>query len=223
MSDQLRDKLNKQLDTGKGISSKDVASFSKPEQDGKVIEQSMTESTKTERQKTQDKLVNSAEGAAKPVETNIENIEITPEDKSAFTDAIINNERMVLRFKRLADKVRVTVRSRTVRETDAILKQLQKESRQGRFENQMAQLLRLRSFLMVFQLAEYNGHEYASPEEPLVTISTDEGVEQPSWVERADEFYAYGDAIHTILWSCVQEFEDKYWMMTDSANEVNFW
>jgi len=150
-------------------------------------------------------------------------IDITPADKAAFTDALITNTRMTIKTQRVGGRYTLAIRSRTVRETDAVIRQLQLEARKGLFTSTMDQKLRIRSMLMVFQVAELNGVEYSVPSEPLCHTVTDAGEVPPTWLERADAWYNLGDAPHAIIWECVQDFEDKYWIMVEQAKSADFW
>jgi len=217
-----REDIEQKLANTGNLSSADVAGFDE-QQPEQSVEKSLREPATVEREKTKDKLITAAgdtERLAPPAGTNIE---IAPADKDAFTAALIGNTRMTLSSKRLGGKCTITVRSRTLRETDAIIKQLQRESREGKFHAQLDQSMRLRALILAFQVAELNGTEYAIPEEPLIEIVSDSGTTKPAWIGRADDWYGQSDAMNTIVWGCIQEFEDKYWMMTENAANADFW
>lgn len=221
----IREQIEKKLDSGGSVSSADVADFAAAKPADNSPEEALNETTTTERVPSGDALtaaashVNAATLAAETGAT----IDITPSDKAAFTEAIINNTRMTLSMTRLGGKFRVTVRSRTVRESTAVINQIQYEARKSPFGSQVDQTTRLRSLLLVFHIAELNGVEYAPPQEPLCRLVTDKGEESPTWLDRADAWYDKGDAFHAILWECVKEFEDKYWLMVEQAKSADFW
>lgn len=220
----IREEIERKLEDGGSLSSDDVAGFGASENSSAATEQALKESTRVEREKTRDKLIGAGgESSDRFIPQGAVEIDITPDDKEAFTAALIGNTRMTLSMTRLGGKCTVVIRSRTVRETDAIIKQLQRESRAGKFNAQMDQTIRLRTLVMAFQVAELDGVEYASPEEPLIETVTDAGTTPPAWVARADAWYDRGDAMNAIIWNCVQEFEDKYWMMTENAANADFW
>lgn len=217
-----REAIEQKLEKEGAISSADVAGFEKPQ--AQSVEKNLAESAVVEREKTRDKLILAAGDAERVLPAGAATIEVTPSDKSAFLAALIGNDRMKLTMSRFGGKLSITVRSRTVRETDAIVKQLQRESRAGKFNAQLDQTIRLRTLVMAFQVAELNGTEYPEHAEPLVaTAKPGEDDVTPVWVKFADAWYDKGDAINAAAWGCVQEFEDKYWMMTENAAKTDFW
>jgi hypothetical protein len=217
-----REAIEQKLEKEGALSSADVAGFGKPE--AQSVEKNLSESAVVKREKTKDRLVVAAGDADRVIPAGSATIEVTPADKSAFLAALIGNERMKLTMTRFGGKLTVAVRSRTVRETDAIIKQLQRESRAGKFNAQLDQTIRLRTLVMAFQVAELNGTEYEEQREPLVaTAQPGADDDTPEWVSFADSWYDKGDAVNAAVWGCVQEFEDKYWMMTENADKTDFW
>ena len=211
----------KLADTGK-FSQEDLAEFSTEAPVDERAEANLTSTTETELKKTGDGLVTSAAGSNNVV-GKVNKVTVSAEEKAAFLEALVQNKRFHKDYTTAAGRMNLRLRSRTVEETSAIISAFTAEIRAGKLVSTLEQTSRLRSMLMTFQVETLNGVDYASPEHPLVTTVSDAGTAQPAWLERASAWSAYNEAAHSMIWNCLADFEDRYWTMTESAKDSDFW
>lgn len=250
---KLQDKLAEHLKETGQLSSSDVSAFqrgSQPEAEenkdpGEALHQNTELNTSKDKDKDgMDPLVKAGQQSdasdtlkdgsnqtdsmdSNPLMNTIErraNLNITPEDKEAFITAAIHNKRMTLTYSLMGGRITVRVRSRLVAETRAIIARERWEIENKMVDNRMDHTIRLRSMLMTAQIAEFNGQSYNELEEPLMPQVGAEGAETaPAWVTRIDHWAGQSDAVHAMLWGCIQDFEDKYWRMIEDAQNADFW
>lgn len=149
---------------------------------------------------------------------------ISPEEKSAFVDAMITGARYTHRFSLFGGRVSVLVRSRTAAETHAMysyirytLAEKEGENVYSRIEGDMAYIP------LVAQIAEVNGTAYPEMKGPLTFEESGGKVVEPGWYEDFKAWKAKPEGLTSALISCVQLFEYKYWTMTKEATNKNFW
>ena len=205
------------------------------EKPGAKTEQALQQSTTltSDQLKTDDPLIAAAEGgvagdALKDMEAikklKREQVVITPDDKEAFIDALVSGKRLVLYFMRCGKRINVAIRSRTVPETQAILQQLKREIDAGTIVTQTDYTTRLRAMMMAAQVVDCNGTHGDPLKEPLFQmVGTDGKLVDPAWLGQAQYWNGVSDGLQAVVWSCLQEFEDKYWIMVDDARDANFW
>jgi hypothetical protein len=151
-------------------------------------------------------------------------IQITPEDKRAFVDALIGNTRMQARFSLFDGKFQFVIRNRTYEEARAALYFASSEAF-GQPESQTVFSMRLRAMLMSMQVAELNGTQYAPACElgSLFTTKTGDKPIPPPWRERVKDFEALPEALFEAIWQCIYEFESKYWTLVRESRNQDFW
>lgn len=220
IEDAVKDKLTK---TGK-LSSSDVASFASEAGQSDATakaDNTLEEDTEADLKRSTDKVLDAARkqtfGRADGKAI------ITPEDKSTFIAALVNNGRYVRKYTALGGAISLTLRSRSVEETNAVVAAFAKEAQAGNLSVSAIQTNALRSMLMVFQVSELNGTAYASPAQPIVKTVSDDGVTEPAWYARVEEWNAVSDALHGVIWQCLTDFEDRYWTMVENAARSDFW
>ena len=242
----LQKKLREHLKSTGAISSGDVASFQRGEApaeerpDGAAMEENTVIEASTPRDPliavasdgdTGSRAIQETMAEERPAVPGFDQamdkrkIVITPADKEAFISSVINNTRMELTFPILGGKVNVTVRSRKVPETQAVVARERFEIADKTIVTQFDYTLRVRSMLMAAQIAEYRGEKYEELQEPLKPVAQvgDAPATAPGWVKWIDHWADCGDAVHAMLWNCIQAFEDKYWRMVEDAQNTDFW
>ena len=149
---------------------------------------------------------------------------ITPQDKEAFLDAMISNKRMVLKFTRCGGKISVVVRSRMIPETQAIMQQLRREMDSLSLVTQTDYTARLRAMGLAAQIVSVNDTVNDTLNAPLFpTVGADGKTLPPGWLGQSAYFTNISDGLQNIVWGCLSEFEDKYWIMVEDAKDANFW
>lgn len=147
---------------------------------------------------------------------------IMPEDKLAFIDSVVQNKRFTKDYAIFGGKVKLTLRSLTTDEVNAlscwILKQGSSDS---------AGLLsgRYRKYLAAAQVAELNGTRMNPLEDPLFeTVGNDgKSVDGPGWLSRAAYWDGMADGLFTAVLSCIKDFDALYAALCKKAFDANFW
>ena len=148
---------------------------------------------------------------------------ISPEEKSAFIEALVTGERYTQTVDIFGGKMHVMLRSRTAEETHAMYSYIRHvlssdvQDGMGVVEGDMAYVP------LVAQIAEINGTKYPEMKAPL-TFEMSGGKEvPPGWLEDLKAWKSRPEALTSALISCIQLFEYKYWTMTKEASNKNFW
>ena len=157
---------------------------------------------------------------------NLVEVEITPEEKEMFLDAIVDDSRFELAFSLFNGKVTGVFRSRTTGESRAILKETHR--RWAEFEKMPGSEYStiLKGSMLRAQLKELNGTGYPEMTEPLLAqydFETDKTV-PPKWYNEMETLCnKFSDALITALYGALQTFEDKYWTLIKHAGDQDFW
>lgn len=173
-------------------------------------------------EKTPEHQKNLAFSDQKEIEFLPDKVSVTPEDKSAFIDAVLQDGRYVRSFSLYGGKVTGTFRSRTSREHDAIIGFLTSRVQTGVITNDADYFHNLRALVFMAQVERLNGVEYACMAEPLFPKQPDS---DPGWLE-AYRFWLDREerncALTGPLFEELRKFERKYWTMIACSGELNF-
>lgn len=149
-------------------------------------------------------------------------IELTPEDKAAFVDAIVNNERFTRNYSLFGGKVTLTVRSLTSDEVNALAAWTVK---QGTRDPDGLSSGRYRKYLAAAQVAMLNGVEMSPLESPLFEHLGGDGktVEPPGWVNRCAFWDEMSHGLFSAVMGCLADFDLRYSALCRKAEDANFW
>lgn len=151
-----------------------------------------------------------------------EDLVITPEEKRTFVDALVSNSRWIHESSIFGGKIKVTLRSRTRAETDALYAYIRHELSRG---DESLSLLQgdMAFILLVAHVAELNGTKFPEMKAPL-TYTEEGGLEkEPGWIEDLQNWKKRPIGITDALINRIQLFEYKYWAMVSEASNSNFW
>ena len=149
-------------------------------------------------------------------------VTITPEDKVAFVDSIVRNERFTKEYSLLGGSLKLTVRSMTSDEVNAVAAWT---ARQGAEDPVGMMVGRYRKYLAAAQVSKLNGVEMPPLDEPLFPRVGKDGktVDPPGWMNR----FAYWDGmvygLFMLVMKCINDFELTYSELCRRAEDVNFW
>jgi hypothetical protein len=249
----VKERVSKQLKEGGSISSADLGSFQQPET---PEEQILEEGEKVDPMTTTDIVdvpdearediamaaadrVDAPDVIAAALRDNPSGmlmeqgkVELSPEDKSAFLDAIVSNARYERQFSLFDGRLNGVFRSRLNRESRAILLEMRRELAAEELQTNIEYTTRLRHALLLFQLKELNGVEFPPPTEPLMAQSVVEDGEDgkpkqvinpPKWVTDCEVLFEGDEARTAALYNELAVFEARYWAMVASANDQDFW
>ena len=156
--------------------------------------------------------------------TALEQLTITEEDREAFLDALVTGERYVRPFSIFGGKIKGKLRCRSQAESYAIMQVLSRETRDGGpITTALEYATRLRNMLIAAQVQELNGEEYATLQDPLLQTVKGSEVTPPGWLDQVAGWEAKNEAIISGLYNELKKFERRYWLMTDNADDQNFW
>ncbi|MFC1453587.1 hypothetical protein ACFLQL_00215 [Verrucomicrobiota bacterium] len=246
--ENVKDKIEKQLKDSGSISSKDIANLDvgKEAKEDRGVELDKTTTTPLTDKIKNDPLISQAAKAniselieedtvtaanvltshknlLLPDEQKEDTIVITPEEKTTFISAILDNNRCVLSFSFMDNKLNVKIRSRTQDESYAMYYFINREMQDGKLGTQLAYSTRLRNIMLTAQVAEINGITQPELKLPLLAVADGDKIIPPGWVEQVTAFENKPDALLEILFKVLRIFEHKYLTMIESANDQNFW
>lgn len=151
-------------------------------------------------------------------------VEITPEDKRSFIDAILTNGRMKIRYSLFGGKLSFVVKNRTYDEARAALSAASRKEFGGD-DLQISFAMRIRLMLMAMQIDELNGVSYPDADSlgPLLPVVGVNGLEKPKWLARIEVLGKLPEAMFEAIWQCIYEFESKYWTLVRHSRDQDFW
>lgn len=149
-------------------------------------------------------------------------ITITAEDKAAFVDSVVGNTRFTKEYSLFGGKIKLTVRSLTVDEVNAIAVWIAKA---GTRDPAGMMAGRYRKYLAAAQVARYNGTDMPPLEEPLFERLESDGktVTPPGWTERGTYWDVVGVGAFNAVMSCLSDFDERYSTLCREADNSNFW
>ncbi len=149
-------------------------------------------------------------------------ITITPAEKAAFIDAVVNNTRFTKDYSLFGGRVKITVRSLTSDETNALAIWTVKS---GAKDPSGLTAGRYRKYLAAAQIAMYNGVDMPPLEQPLFETLGKDGktVNPPGWIERSGYWDGVGYGVFMAVMNCISDFDLRYSTLCKEANNENFW
>lgn len=156
------------------------------------------------------------------VKSEKSDITITPEDKTAFIDAIVSNTRFTKEYSLFGGRLKFTVRSLTSDEVNAIATWTAKI---GTKDTAGLVAGKYRKYLLAAQVSMLNGVEMPPLEEPLYEHVGSDGktVEPPGWIKRCDYWDNVGFGQFQAILGCCGEFDALYSILCSKAEDSNFW
>jgi len=147
---------------------------------------------------------------------------VSQRDKIAFIDAVASNERFTKDYSLFGGKLRLTVRSLTSDEVNALASWT---SKQGTKDSAGLMAGRYRKYLVAAHVAMLNGVEMPPLEEPLYEKIGSDGksVDPPGWVKRSDYWDGMGYGQFQAIVKCLQDFDTLYSELCSKAQDANFW
>ena len=149
-------------------------------------------------------------------------ITITAAEKVAFIDAVVNNTRFTKDYSLFGGRVKLTLRSMTVDEVNALASWTAKRGTED-----PAGLMsgRYRKYLAAAQVAMYNGVEMPPLEQPLFSTLESDGktVKEPGWIKRGEYWDGMGVGAFNLIMSCISDFDLRYATLCKEAENANFW
>ena len=149
-------------------------------------------------------------------------IEISVRDKVAFIDSVVSNSRFTKDYSLLGGKLKVTIRSLTSDEVNALAVWTAK---QGTSDSVGMMAGKYRKYLLAAQVASLNGVEMPPLEEPLYEHLGSDGktIEPPGWINRCEFFDNMGYAQFQMIQACIGDFDSVYSILCKKAEDSNFW
>lgn len=252
MAEDIKTRVAQKLKESGGLSSRDVATYTGPERKKPAADPMNVSSTvnKLPKDAQHDPAIAAGESpssgeqladdisrtAAPPAPELMaleEPIEITPDDKRRFLESVITGTRFVRPFSIFGGKVVGKIRSRTARESHALMSELRRQYLAGEIAGDIDYGDRQRWAALRFQLQEVNGEEYPTPQEPLLAQKGTAGegdqakptVKPPKWVEEAVVLFSKNEseAFVAAVYREVNKFEKIYWALVEHASDQAFW
>jgi len=246
MAEDLQKKLKDKLQGGQGISSSDVADFERPAEVAEPIKGDLKAKVPVEADED-DMIKEAAKGDAGPrinkaAERVIpagnplydpsalpDEVTITEEERNKFLEAIVTGERLELPFSLFNGKIKGKMRSRSQKESTAIVTQLNHEATGEKLETALEYSTRLRNMMLAAQVAELNGRQFSVLMGPLHSVSQgkDENgkeiIDPPGWLGQIEYWEETHEGLAGALYHELQIFERKYWTMVKNAADQDFW
>lgn len=147
---------------------------------------------------------------------------ITPEEKSAFIDAVVTGDRYRQSFDIFGGHVHIVVRSRTSDETAAMYAYMRHEMSK-KDANTVQMETDMQYLLLLTQVEEVNGTKFSELKAPYMFKAKGDSEEAPAWMEDMLAWKSKPEGLVGALVNRVQLFEYKYWTMVREAANKNFW
>ena len=147
---------------------------------------------------------------------------ITAAEKVNFIDSVVNNTRFTKEYSLFGGHLKLTLRSMTVDEVNALGSWTAK---QGTEDPAGLMSGRYRKYLAAAQVAKYNGVEMPPLENPLFPTLESDGktVKDPGWLKRSDFWDGIGIGAFNALMTCISDFDLRYSTLCKEAENANFW
>lgn len=207
----------------------------KPVEEAETHEEPIAEPTGKEDGKEEDKGIFSDRNLPNDSEVDIGKVEedvslapktktvtITVAEKVDFIDAVVNNTRFTKEYSLFGGHLKLTLRSMTVDEVNALGSWTAK---QGTEDPAGLMSGRYRKYLAAAQVAKYNGVEMPPLENPLFPTLESDGktVKEPGWIKRSDFWDGIGIGAFSALMMCISDFDLRYSTLCKEAENPNFW
>lgn len=207
----------------------------KPVEEAKTHEEQTAEPTGKEEVKKDDKgifsdsnLPNDSKVDTGKVEEDVslapktKTVTITAAEKVDFIDSVVNNTRFTKEYSLFGGHLKLTLRSMTVDEVNALGSWTAK---QGTEDPAGLMSGRYRKYLAAAQVAKYNGVEMPPLENPLFPTLESDGktVKEPGWLKRSDFWDGIGIGAFNALMTCISDFDLRYSTLCKEAENPNFW
>lgn len=147
-------------------------------------------------------------------------MKISPEDKIAFLDSIIENKRFTKDYSLFGGKLKLKLRSLTSDEVNALGAWA---ARQGTKDSSGLMAGRYRKYLMAAHVEMLDGVEMPPLEEPLFETLEGGRSVQPGWVGRCSYYDRLGFGKFNAIMSCIEKFDTLYSLLCRKAEDENFW
>lgn len=160
-----------------------------------------------------------------------EEVVITKEEKDAFIDALVTGKRFYSNVSLYDGRFVMRLRSRTSRETHAILTWLARKVNSGEINTIIDQGTYLRWAMIVAQVERVNEMEFPEMAEPLysrlVQTKSEDGkpkmeIEPPAWEASIDWWSRRPEVMLDQVFRELAIFEAKYIKLVEGANDPNF-
>ena len=155
-------------------------------------------------------------------------VEVTPADKEAYYDSLIQNTRFKRTYKLLDGRLMFTLQGVTESEIRAYWSQYAHESAragQTAYEHRA----RSRDLLLSLSVCSFKGDDIApaDPKDLLPVLGTDVKTGKPTrldppWIERAKFWEAQSPGLLALMFKCYREFEFLYWRLVAETKVENF-
>ena len=161
-------------------------------------------------------------GAALSIGAETKDVVITVEDKVAFIDSVVNNTRFEKDYSLFGGKLRVTIRSVTADETNALAAWAFKKAVDDPTWHMSG---RGRKYLLSAQVARFNGVDIPPLGQPLFSTLEGDGktVKEPGWVESSSFWDDKSAAVVDAVMRCISDFDLRYSTLCKKAEDENFW
>ena len=160
-------------------------------------------------------------GAAISIGTKPKDVVITPADKEAFINSVVNNTRFEREYRLFGGKLNVTIRSITADEANALAAYAFKKS----MSDPSWHLSGMgRRHILSAQVSMFNGTKIPPLAEPLFeTLDKDGKVNEPGWVASTSFWAGKDTAVVDAILRCISDFDIRYSTLCNKAEDENFW
>ena len=246
MATDLEEKLKEKLTGGQGISSTDVADFERPEEQHEDVKGDIQAPVPPEADK--DRMVKMGADGSPGLKMDVtaetiitkgnpifdpsvlpDEVTLTEDEREKFLEAIVTGDRFELTFSIFNGRVTGRIRSRSQKESSAIIAQLNRETNDEKLETALEYSTRMRNMMLAAQVSEMNDTKYAPLQEPLDRVNRgkdDEGkdkIDEPGWLGQIKGWEEQHEGLVGAVYRELQLFERKYWTMVQNASDQNFW
>lgn len=156
-------------------------------------------------------------------------VSVTDEEKRAFFDSVISGERYRCPVSLFNGAFKITFRSRSAIESEAIDAFIRKRVSIGRIQSNQEYADTMRFAVLSAGVDELNGEKFPTLTEAGETglgmfySETKSGLDEPKWMWLYDRWRNKAESVVAVAVEEYFAFEAKYWLMIGNANNENFW
>lgn len=153
----------------------------------------------------------------------VDSVKIEMKHKDAFVESVITGERYRETFNLLGGKLKLVLRSRSSRETEAIMSYARRKVALDEVRTDYDYAALMRKAMAASQVDELNGVKYPELQEPLFFEETSEKLTPPGWEPALKLWGDKPESLLSMIVRCAIEFEARYWEMVRKVNDRDFW
>lgn len=153
-------------------------------------------------------------------------VDVTEKDKMSFISAVLGGKRFRKTYERMGGRVKITMRSRTVPETDEVMRQLERDRKNENLESMTEIMVRTWHYQMVIGLEKVEMADQAPIEFPELDLNSKPGDSSDEYLlQEAGRRVTQGwhEHLYSMIQNASRHFDQVVQALTLRAHDADFW